>query len=187
MILITPSLYLSMMESHGYEIETSVNVVGWRINNKKFSNTFDDIISLFWKKDSTWRHVDYPATTLPGIPWVFKPFNPKGVAILVPGQYEKAYTVGSYKGYRALLQVAPVRVYRDNNRDTQIDKNPANIEEGLFGINIHKAGFFSRFINKNSAGCQVFQKATDFEYFMSRCYLASLNNGNRFTYTLLEL
>jgi hypothetical protein len=60
------------------------------------------------------------------------------------------------------------------------------IEEGKFGINIHKAGNMSSVVNKWSAGCQVFKNASDFEEFMDIVRHARDNWGNSFTYTLLE-
>jgi hypothetical protein len=64
-----------------------------------------------------------------------------------------------------------------------------NIQEGIFGINIHKAGKFkngSTQIDKWSAGCQVFSKESDFNQLMELAYKAKDLYGNSFTYTLIE-
>jgi hypothetical protein len=64
-----------------------------------------------------------------------------------------------------------------------------NVQEGIFGINIHKAGKFvngSTQIDKWSAGCQVFSKESDFNEFMEICRKARDIWGNSFTYTLIE-
>ena len=110
----------------------------------------------------------------------------QGTAILVPGQYESAYAIGLHKGYEALVQVKPVLVYRDKNKDSAFNEFPDTIQSGIFGINIHKAGLWSKLVGQNSAGCQVFQKASDFEKFMALCRATVSKFGNTFTYTLLE-
>ena len=64
-----------------------------------------------------------------------------------------------------------------------------NVKEGIFGINIHKAGSRvdgSTQIDKWSAGCQVFAKESDFNQFMEICNKAKDVWGNSFTYTLIE-
>jgi hypothetical protein len=60
------------------------------------------------------------------------------------------------------------------------------IDEGLFGINIHKAGDNSTFVENWSEGCQVFKKSKDFEEFMTICRKDRNIHGNSFTYTLIE-
>ena len=37
-----------------------------------------------------------------------------------------------------ILQVKEMKVYRDNNKNQILDYNEATIEEGIFGINIHR-------------------------------------------------
>jgi hypothetical protein len=86
--------------------------------------------------------------------------------------------------YEALGQNKPVKVFRDPNKDMKYDEN--KIDEGLFGINIHKAGDNSTFVENWSEGCQVFKKSKDFEEFMTICRKARNVHGNSFTYTLIE-
>lgn len=67
--------------------------------------------------------------------------NPKGTAILAPGQYQSSHKIGLHRGkYKALVQHRPVTVYRDNNKDSKYDLEPTKKDTGIFGINIHKAG-----------------------------------------------
>lgn len=108
---------------------------------------------------------------------------PQGTAILVPGQYKNCYGFGKYRGYECLRQVLPVKVYRDDDGDEEFDTNSDTVEEGLFGIHIHKAGVLSKIVGTWSAGCQVFQRKEDFEEFMNLCK-DSLQD--LFTYTLIE-
>ena len=86
--------------------------------------------------------------------------------------------------YEALKQAKPVKVYRDANRDMNYDET--KIAEGVFGINIHKAGADSTYVENWSEGCQVFKKAADFESFMTICRKAAAIHGKSFTYTLIE-
>jgi hypothetical protein len=66
----------------------------------------------------------------------------------------------------------------------EYDEN--KIQEGIFGINIHKAGADSTYVENWSEGCQVFKKAADFESFMAICRKAAAIHGKSFTYTLIE-
>ena len=59
-------------------------------------------------------------------------------------------------------------------------------DTGIFGINIHKAGQDSQWVENWSEGCQVFKKSADFEEFMKICRKAKEIHGNSFTYTLIE-
>jgi hypothetical protein len=119
-----------------------------------------------------------------------KSFNKDGVAILVPNQYRGSHEIRKHQGkYEALCQKKPVKVYRDNNKDGKYDMLEENIHEGIFGINIHKAGSRvegSTQIDKWSAGCQVFSKESDFNQLMELAYKAKNLYGNSFTYTLIE-
>jgi hypothetical protein len=60
------------------------------------------------------------------------------------------------------------------------------VDEGVFGINIHKAGADSTYVENWSEGCQVFKRVKDFEEFMTICRKARDIHGNSFTYTLIE-
>jgi hypothetical protein len=90
--------------------------------------------------------------------------------------------------YPALVQCAPVAVYRDNNKDKIEDFDPRTIEWGDFGINIHRSNPVKETttIHKWSAGCQVFANPLDFAEFMNLVQKSSAAFGNSFTYTLLN-
>ncbi len=83
-----------------------------------------------------------------------------------------------------MKQAKNVKVYRDANKDLNYDEN--KIQEGVFGINIHKAGADSTYVENWSEGCQVFKKSADFESFMSIVRKSRDIHGNSFTYTLIE-
>ena len=66
--------------------------------------------------------------------------------------------------------------------------NPETIDNGVFGINIHRSNEFvkSNLVDKWSAGCQVFASPKDYATFISLCKKAVALYGNRFTYTLID-
>ena len=181
--------FKSILEKKGYkyfgEGDYNLNIIGVRSPLK--GNEFNDALCVeYWKGSNQYIHVA-ACTTDPGYKSLSHPQNIKGCAILVPGQYRGCWKIGLHKGqYEALVQCKPVKVYRDNNKDYYLDCDPRNIEEGIFGINIHKAGISSTVVDGWSAGCTVFAKAAEFDDFMRLVKLSASEYGNRFTYTLLE-
>jgi hypothetical protein len=165
-----------------------VNIIGVRNSDtgQKVTNAFDDLLTVSYKDETgTWKYHEWPATTDPGKKGVMEYHNAKGVARLVEGQYRGSHTIGLHQGkYEALRQQKNVKVYRDANRDLTYDEN--KMDEGLFGINIHKAGADSTYVENWSEGCQVFKRSADFEEFMKICRKAREKHGNSFTYTLIE-
>jgi hypothetical protein len=75
-------------------------------------------------------------------------------------------------------------VFRDANKDMTYDEK--KISEGVFGINIHKAGADSTYVENWSEGCTVFKKSADFDVFMDIIRKAKDIHGNSFTYTLIS-
>ena len=164
-----------------------LNIVGVRnsATGNKVTNVFDDKITVSYKLNGEWQFHEWNATTDPGKKGVMEYHNAAGVARLVEGQYRGSHSIGLHQGkYKALKQAKPVKVYRDPNRDLTYDET--KIAEGVFGINIHKAGADSTYVENWSEGCQVFKKAADFESFMTICRKAAAIHGKSFTYTLIE-
>lgn len=164
-----------------------VNIVGIRNSSTgdKVTNVFDDFLTVSYKEGGEWKFQIWPATTDPGKKGVMEYHNAAGVARLVPGQYRGSHTIGLHQGkYEALKQQKPVKVYRDKDKDMQYDENI--IQEGVFGINIHKAGADSTYVENWSEGCQVFKKSADFDSFMKIMNKAATIHGKSFTYTLIE-
>lgn len=179
------------VKSKGYAwFETgdyNLNIVGIRnaSTGQRVTNLFDDALTITYKVADTWVHRQWDITTDPGKKGVIEFQNPLGVARLVEGQYRGAWQIGLHKGkYEALRQIKPVKVYRDKNKDLNYDEN--RITEGLYGINIHKAGTSSTYVENWSEGCQVFKRADAFDEFMRICKKSAEIYGNKFTYTLLE-
>ena len=171
----------------------NVNIVGVRNSetNNQITNKFDDCMTLSYKVDGEWNFHCYDCTTDPGTYWAENIMRESGVAILKPNQYRGSHKIRLHRGqYEALGQNGPVQVYRDNNKNEVYDLIEEKVEEGLFGINIHRAtkwgGKKSSQVDKWSAGCQVIAANDDWEEFMSICRKARDTWGNSFTYTLIE-
>jgi hypothetical protein len=184
------------VESKGYKWfeggDYNLNIVGVRNSNTHgvVTNKFDDKLTVSYSVNGEMKYHEFDATTDPGSHWEKNLLNKDGVAILVPNQYRGSHEIRKHQGkYEALCQKKPVKVYRDNNKDGKYDMLEENIKEGIFGINIHKAGSRvegSTQIDKWSAGCQVFSKESEFNQLMDLAYKAKDLYGNSFTYTLIE-
>lgn len=180
--------------SKGYEFidgmnPYQLNIIGIR-NDDSEANSFDDnIVCIYRDNQNHWCWHRWRATTDPGLYWLNKPLNVEGAAILAEGQYKNCYRLGMHRQkYLALVQSGPVKVIRDYNRDSKLDFNSDKIQEGLFGINIHKAsneGVSSK-VDKWSAGCQVFASSFDFTDFIVLCKKHREIYGNSFSYTLIN-
>lgn len=181
-----------IMNNKGYKFfergNYNLNIIGIR-SKQSVANSFDDSLMCIFKKDNEWIINEYTITTDAGSYWLNNPIDKKGTALLVPDQYRGVYGLRLHKGkYKALCQSwGDVKVYRDNNKDIILDYDPQTIDEGMFGINIHRSNprTESTMVNKWSAGCQVFKKVNEYDEFIKDCELARNIWGNKFTYTLL--
>lgn len=168
-----------------------VNIIGVRNNAPsvadKVTNVFDDHITVSYKDENGVKQFFcWKATVDPGKKGVQHFGNKKGVARLVPGQYRSVYAIDRHGGkYTALCQrLRPVTVYRDADRDLAFDES--KLDTGMFGINIHKSGRDSTWVENWSEGCQVFKRSMDFDEFMKIIQKARRIWGNSFSYTLIE-
>jgi hypothetical protein len=181
---------ISTMKSKGYVVYEQpyrLNIVGVRKNTTE-ANKFDDKIYAFYKDDKgQWVGKYWDATTDPGTYYLKNPLSNLGTAILKEGQYVDSYGIGLHKGqYTALVQIKPVTVIRDYDRNAVLDFYNGREETGMFGINIHKAGASSKDVDQWSAGCQVFSKSDDFSEFIDLAQKQKSLYGNKFTYTLID-
>lgn len=196
--MITPTInnILGVMNSKGYRVyntptvDWNINIVG--IRNKALQHQkFDDTLVVFHNFMGNWHIAYYPITTDPSSYYLRNPVNKNGTAILVEGQYTGTHCIDIYNDrYEALCQrLGNLKVYRDNNRDGNLNTDPAKIETGMFGINIHKGPLNGDWNTDNiqfSAGCQVFADSKHFDEFMLKCKNSRNAFGNKFTYTLLN-
>jgi len=171
----------------------NVNIIGVRngATGDEITNKFDDCMTISYKDDAgNWNFNCWKCTTDPGKYWAEHLLNKDGVAILKEGQYRGSHKIGLHQGkYEALRQKGALKVYRDKNLDDEYDLIEEDVQNGIFGINIHKAGSWksgSIQVDKWSAGCQVFSKEDDFYDFMNVMYKARDRWGNSFTYTLIN-
>ncbi len=180
-------------EKLGYKIDKSpfkLNLIGVRNSNAINQQNFDDQIAYFYYDDKGRLNGKVvPATTDPSTAWLKDPMNTKGAAVLKSGEYKDAYALGKHRNqYEALVQVKPVTVIRDNDRDALINYL-ASTQTGLFGINIHKSSKGKNnedIIGRDSAGCQVFRNIPDFMDMMRLAQVSRSKHGNKFSYILID-
>tara|TARA_R110002096_G_scaffold101944_1_gene225454 strand:- start:6829 stop:7443 length:615 start_codon:yes stop_codon:yes gene_type:complete len=159
-----------------------LNIIG--VRKEVRDDVFCDDLYVAYLYDSMWRIEFFECTTVPTVRYLLSPVNSKGAAVLVPGQYSQCYRVGKHRGRDALVQVGPVYVARDDDRDPTAEIDGKHIEEGKFGINLHdwKGGEKSA-----SAGCQVLRDAEAMERILNLCQSQiELHGWHSFTYTLIE-
>ncbi|MBT1699486.1 hypothetical protein KK083_21490 [Fulvivirgaceae bacterium PWU4] len=182
----------TIFRQYGYVLHSApykLNIAGLRARST-VANSFDDEMHVFYTKpDGKWNYHVYQVTTDPGTFWLNNPAYPEGTAILDQGQYQDAYAIGLHRGlYTALVQVKPVTVMRDYDRNSVLDFYNGIRQTGNFGINIHRAesSGATKYIDNYSAGCQVFQDAEEFDEFIELCERHKELYGNAFTYTLID-
>ena len=135
------------------------------IQNDNAANKFNDSRFLV-EVNPTPRLVGaWEASIEPGNYYIKQPMNASGAAqIQVPGQY-KAWRVGKHKVRElALVQVAPVDIIRDKNRNGKVDEGDKK-EHSLIGANQHSASD-QQFVDAASAGCPVGRTSKGHQEFM---------------------
>lgn len=173
-----------------YTEPNRLNIVGIR-TGALTSVTYDDYIAFFYyDTDGKLKGKICVATTDPSVTYLKNPIGGRAdTAILKAGQYVDAYAIGSHKGkYTALIQVKPVTVIRDKDRNELLDFYGIT-QTGLFGVNIHRSSYGKsniEVIGADSAGCQVFQNISDFDEMMRLAQISKDKYGNKFTYTLID-
>lgn len=121
----------------------------------------------------TWgtRFMLLPGSVDPGETFTRNPMHPHGCAHLLDGCWR--YRLGYHRRRKALVQAAPVRIWRDTNRD-HMQGVGDRVSEGWFGLNIHAAGPGIA-VADWSAGCQVVAGGWEGEawrHFYSACRLS---------------
>ena len=188
----TVSDIVEAMEAKGYAVFRNprghdLNLVGIRTADLA-PNTFNDWLTVFYTFEGVWNYFAFPATTDPGTYYREYPINVRGTAVMKPGQYRGAYKIGHHRGYKALQQKKAITVYRDADRDEEIDTTGVPEDMGIHAVNIHRANAVrpSVRVGRWSAGCQVIQDPDHFAFLLSLCERAKEKYGNSFSYTLLE-
>ncbi len=156
----------------------------WIRTDQTFDNKFADVVVRFnqGKADMV-----LPCSTTAGDFYVFNPLTVggiTGVAVAAEQQIiesHKFVTSSSWKslwlGAPYFQQVRPITIYRDGNKNKNLDKSITQF--GLYGINFHRAGIGS-LVDRWSAGCQV---VPDKQWFEA---IKIFTNGQSTNFTLFE-
>ncbi|MET0606338.1 MAG: peptidoglycan-binding protein [Beijerinckiaceae bacterium] len=127
--------------------------------NSDIPNQFNDARVLFALDDNgVPQFKAWEATTEPGEFYTLNPMSSEGAARIAFRQF-KSWAVGQHlaektTGHEALVQVKPVTVHRDFNKDFK--RTGDRLDRGIFGVNQH-AGYDAPAtdIKNTSAGCLV--------------------------------
>ena len=191
---ITPDFLTFAAKAKGYTIfeddskPFNLNLIGIR-SPENNPNVFNDWFISMWKFRGLWNVLKFSCTTDPGLFYLGdRMLNPRGTAVVKPGQYKGMWKKGYHKGYTALQQKAPVTVLRDFNRDGLLNPEGGSEDTGIFGINGHRARQMSvsESVDGNSAGCIVHASDFDFQVTMEVVTQSIPNWGNSFTFTLYD-
>ena len=188
--MITPTLLtrtLKRLQHPSALREWDLNLVGVRHSDRD-SNHFNDALAVMWWANAHINLVVFLCTTDPGAYWREHPMNPKGTAILVPGFYPGLWQLGLHRGrYEALVQRGDCEVYRDNDRDQQLDGRL--VDRGVVGINLHRAADAydaPESVDRWSAGCQVVPDTSEYQVLMALSTRHVRARGNAFDYSLIQ-
>jgi hypothetical protein len=153
------------MEAKGYKVfkgNNEFNIIyiegvepdTFKLNNDA-ANTWNDTRNVIsFVNDEPVLNLSNLATTEPGSYYTERPLNKNGCARIKFGQYTawKLGIHGNSEPHEALVQVAPVTVCRDRNKDGYRTNDKE--DTGVFGINQHY-GFDLANVDRASAGCLV--------------------------------
>jgi len=180
----------SIFKEKGYVFfengEMNLNIIHIRMK-EVFDNTYSDISLLVYLINNKWVIKQFPSSTMAG--WHYesgKDMNPKGVGVVVEGQYRASWqfvnsNVLAHKSPH-LSQRKPIAVYRDRDKDHKLDR--VNIEWSLGGFNTHKGG--RKKVDNWSAGCTVIRGDVQKEFFIDIAK-AAVKYGNTFSQTWLNI
>lgn len=172
------SRIVKYMQTKNYQVFTKpkeYNIVyiegineDWTLNDDA-PNVFNDRRIVIEIVDGVPKIVNHwQATTEPGNYYTYNPMNPDGAARIKFGQY-KAWAVGLHGNadrHEALIQVAPITVHRDFNKDFQ--RTGDKLDTGIFQVNQHW-GYDAPVndIKNASAGCLVGRRREGHKEFMA--------------------
>jgi hypothetical protein len=136
------------------------------IQNDNAPNQFNDSRFLVEVNPNPRLVGAWEASIEPGSDYTKQPMNSQGTAqIQVPGHY-KAWRIGKHKNRElALVQIAPVDIIRDKNRNGKVDEGDEK-EHSQIGANQHSASD-QKLVNDASAGCPVGRTSKGHQEFMS--------------------
>ena len=157
--------------------------ITWVRCDNMLTNTFEDFGVLWVGGDIA---LIFPCSTTAGKHYIQNPITHGGItgtAIAARQTVKYSHVFKSSANWKSLWlgapyfqQVGAMKIYRDGNKDNKIDE--INIQVGLFGINLHRAGLGS-FIDNWSAGCQVVPDKYWFEV------VKHFTNGEKIDFVLI--
>jgi len=177
-----------------FDGQFNINLIGIRMHNR-LTDKFSDMFLMIYRDHLNNWHIERAiGTTVPGQFYHYNYDNPKGVGIIVPGQYSAAFKQGKHKGVDALIQNTTFKVYRDSNKDGKIDKDVIVDAPPSCRFDFHYAKssvnpekIFLENIGKFSGGCQVLANWLKYNFWLSIIkYSMKLYNYKKITYTLLD-
>ena len=184
---------LWVVKKHGFIVfedgDYDLNIIGIRNVTNPQDNQFDDKIVIAYLEDGKWITEEAAITTDPGRYWLQKADYKPCAVYYHPQQARGAYKIGQHKTYEALKQIYAVRFWRDGDKDEHAEYS-GTVYKDLIGLNIHRSSLReggSSYVDKWSAGCQVFQNNDDFQRLLELCKLQIKHLGYKtFTYTLIS-
>ena len=163
-----------------------LNIIGARSPSRE-AGLFDDWVHVVYRLGGKWYEEMFPCSTDPGLYWLDNPMRVAGTAIICsPQQIRAGYELGSHRGqYECLVPRLPIKVWRDNNRDSILDTDGQEFDG--YGIQIHRSSRSetSTRVGKWSAGCVVLSMG--WSRFMELVHLQKHNGfGSLYTLTMVD-
>lgn len=181
------------VKSYGFKIfedgDYDLNIIGVRNVIDPKDNQFDDLMIIAYREDGKWVTEEAQITTDPGRYWLTKEGYKPCAIMFHPQQARGAYRIRKHRGrYDALCQWRAVKFWRDGDKDEHAEYS-GQVYKDIIGLNLHKSSSSphgSLYVNKWSAGCQVFKYEKDFNRMMELAHQQIKSLGYRtFTYTLI--
>lgn len=124
------------------DVKSNININIWVIrSNERRAGKFDDFEVIFWKDvlSGEWIYDVFNVTCDPSDVSLKAMKNPVGTAIIAYGFHKSKWQLGFHKqrpDHPALVQVKPILVYRDANKDGIIDiPNLSKANKKIVSIN----------------------------------------------------
>jgi hypothetical protein len=135
------------------------------VSNDNAPNQFNDSRFLVEINPTPRLIGAWDASVEPGNHYTKQPMNANGAAHIQLSKQYKAWRIGKHKGRElALVQVKPVDIIRDKNRNGKVDEGDKQ-ERSLIGANQHSANN-QQLVDDASAGCPVGRTSKGHQEFM---------------------
>lgn len=188
--LITLSKLKDAYAKYNYSFLTDgrLNLFGVR-NNDLSPGTFNDALGIHYVGTQGEILILHQGTVDPGSYYLNHPINPKGTAVIKFQQGSDAYAPGYHRGYKAIVQVKPMWVFRiskdqfiADGKKIVLTGKPCTYEQ--IGMNMHRAHPTVEIddVMNFSAACQVRNVPKEWEEFIKLTWIA----GKKYNYTVFS-